>query len=155
MALPWSLMLRKPTPHVAKGHGMHFHTSSNNSFNGYAWSFNFLSKLVDSLIGVLVGVGVNVGPYSRQLNCKHKLSTFNGTWHHRKGALHTPVLCTLLCWKFISLVKMSIILEKWHLVYMWHRCNFIMFRKGQQCSAEWCAAKNPFWCSVMGWSGVW
>lgn len=59
-------------PRCFKGHEMCFHTSSNNSFNGYAWNFNFLGKLVNSLIRVLIGVGINVGPYSGQLNCKHK-----------------------------------------------------------------------------------
>lgn len=66
------VVLRKQTFRVARSHEMHFRTSSYNSFNGYAWSFNLLSKLVDSLIRVLIGVRVNVGPYSRQLNCKHK-----------------------------------------------------------------------------------
>lgn len=62
-----------PALHTARDHKTHFHTSSNNSFNGYARSFYFLGKLVDGLIRVLVGVGINVGSYTRQFNCKHKL----------------------------------------------------------------------------------
>lgn len=88
-------MLRKSTLHAAKGHDMHFRTSSNNSFNGYARSFDFLSKLVDGLIRVLIGVGVNVGPYSRQLNCKHKLRALPARGMTDAGQY--PLLSIALC----------------------------------------------------------
>lgn len=118
-------MLRKPLLHAAKGDEIHFHTSSNNSFNGYARSFNFLSKLMDGLIRVLVGVGVNVGPHSRQLNCKHKLRALmaHGMTENGQYTLLSLVLCFAgkRCSRETCVYgkKMNSILGKWHLVYMW------------------------------------
>lgn len=45
-------------------------TCSNDSLNGDAWSFNLLGKFMDSLIGIFIGVRINVGSYPWQFNCK-------------------------------------------------------------------------------------
>lgn len=82
-------------PRCFTGHEMHFHTSSDNSFDGYAWTFDFLGKLVNSLIRVLIGVGINVGPYSGQLNCKHKWRVLLGRGMTDDGQY--PLLALALC----------------------------------------------------------
>lgn len=80
---------------------------------------------MDSLVRVLIGVGVNVGPYSRQLNWKHKLKALKA--HDMTEDGQQTFLSIALCFAGkagklqqgnISMEKINNFLGKLHSVYM-------------------------------------